>query len=302
MKILLDNISENRERWLEIKQNTVGSSEVATICGMNRYETPLGLWARKTGKLPPKKPTEAMLMGTELEPITGRLFARKKKLKVTQANCLVGHESIDFISASPDFWVETPYGTKILEAKFTTPRNRHIWDNGAPQGYLMQLNWQLSICGVDYGYLAGLIGGDADDFKSEDFQMSPELFEVCLEEAFKFIQCVRSDIPPNAGPGDSKLLGQLQGERSKELLELQWAAVEAADYFEEVRERRLAAQALVKVLDDEYDGAKAQLMQQLGSVEKGLLPDGRVVSAKVTKNNGYTVEPFEYVLVNVRKK
>ena len=47
--------SSSHEQWLENRKGGIGSSEVATIVGLNPYETPYQLWLRKTGQIPAKE-------------------------------------------------------------------------------------------------------------------------------------------------------------------------------------------------------------------------------------------------------
>ena len=55
---------KSREEWLEHRKNGIGSSEVATIVGLNPWETPYQLWRRKLGLDPAKDETFAMKAGT----------------------------------------------------------------------------------------------------------------------------------------------------------------------------------------------------------------------------------------------
>ena len=57
----------NREEWLTHRQEGIGSSEVATILGLNPWETPYQLWRRKKGLDAPKEETFAMKAGHYLE-------------------------------------------------------------------------------------------------------------------------------------------------------------------------------------------------------------------------------------------
>lgn len=45
---------KDRAEWLEYRKDGIGSSEVATILGLNPWETPYQLWRRKKGWTPPK--------------------------------------------------------------------------------------------------------------------------------------------------------------------------------------------------------------------------------------------------------
>ena len=58
---------KNREEWLEVRKNGIGSSEVATIVGLNPWQTPYQLWRIKTGQDAPKNENFAMKAGHYLE-------------------------------------------------------------------------------------------------------------------------------------------------------------------------------------------------------------------------------------------
>ena len=45
---------KDRAEWLEYRKDGIGSSEVATILGLNPGETPYQLWRRKKGLDAPK--------------------------------------------------------------------------------------------------------------------------------------------------------------------------------------------------------------------------------------------------------
>ena len=58
---------KDRAEWLEYRKDGIGSSEVATILGLNPWETPYQLWRRKKGLDAPKDETFAMKAGHYLE-------------------------------------------------------------------------------------------------------------------------------------------------------------------------------------------------------------------------------------------
>lgn len=68
MSITMKDFS-SREEWLAARKELgIGASEVATVCGANKYESPLMLWETRTGKRA-KKENDAMARGHEREPI-----------------------------------------------------------------------------------------------------------------------------------------------------------------------------------------------------------------------------------------
>ena len=67
---------KSREEWLEARKEGIGASEVATIVGLNPWETPYQLWRRKTGLDPSKAMTTAMQTGHILEDGVAQYWAQ----------------------------------------------------------------------------------------------------------------------------------------------------------------------------------------------------------------------------------
>lgn len=70
--IKIENVSH--DQWLENRKSGIGSSEIATIVGLNPYETPYQLWLRKTGQVPPKEENFFMKAGHYLEDAVARFY------------------------------------------------------------------------------------------------------------------------------------------------------------------------------------------------------------------------------------
>ena len=65
------------EEWLKARELGIGSSDVGTILGVNKYDTPYMLWRRKVGIDPPVEQNDAMLWGHLLEDAIARYFELK---------------------------------------------------------------------------------------------------------------------------------------------------------------------------------------------------------------------------------
>lgn len=92
------------DAWREARRVRVGASEMAAVLGLSPYESPFSLWWKKQrGWF--NEQTLAMMIGHELEPIIGRLFARERPdLLVCRANgSLWTHPAEAFMACSPDF-------------------------------------------------------------------------------------------------------------------------------------------------------------------------------------------------------
>jgi putative phage-type endonuclease len=295
MKIILENVSANREEWLKLKENTIGSSEIATICGVNEFQTSLELWARKTQKIPPQEATIPMRMGTMFEPVIGELFAIHNQVKVHRANIMAVHEVHSWASASPDFFLSIETEPEALETKFTTWRNRHIWDHGIPSCYLIQTNWQMGVCGIKRGHVAGLVGDDFENLRGDQLPFSPELFEFCLEQAHAFMELVRTDTPPLAQGDDFKLLTMLQGDRVDQEIDLPDKSIEWANEFERLNAERKVYEAKAKAMKAESEIYKSRLLQMMGNKNLGKIPDGRKVRTSLSSKKGFVMPESSWV-------
>ena len=178
--VLLHNIQARREEWKELRKKTVGSSEIATIAGLNKFQTPLSLWAEKTGRTPPVEENEYMRLGTHLEPFIGSLFARTYGKSVFANTNLYVHPIHDFATATPDFFVTehtieegnvvVEKSKGILECKSTSAHNLSNWQDGnIPNTAHLQIVWQMGIVGMVRGWVAALVGGNPNDFFSPPF-------------------------------------------------------------------------------------------------------------------------------------
>ena len=64
--VLLDH-DATHDQWLDARTQGVGGSDVGTILGSNPWNTPLDIWATKTGQAPLVAETPAMKVGHALE-------------------------------------------------------------------------------------------------------------------------------------------------------------------------------------------------------------------------------------------
>lgn len=49
VEILTNTKGMTNEEWLEWRNKGIGGSDVATICGLNKYKSALELWMEKLG-------------------------------------------------------------------------------------------------------------------------------------------------------------------------------------------------------------------------------------------------------------
>lgn len=150
------------EQWLEQRTKGIGSSEVGTILGVNKYETPLELWMKKTGRLPAKQMTEAMDEGHLLEPSVAEFFARETGCTIKRNSAgdwLAVDNDRDYLRVSPDrlYWEpgarHCPRNYCIVECKTTA---LDVDPESPPPYWLLQLQYQMGVMGVKHGALSWL--------------------------------------------------------------------------------------------------------------------------------------------------
>jgi putative phage-type endonuclease len=176
---------KDRAEWLELRKSGIGSSEVATILGLNPYETPYQLWRRRKGLDAPKEDTPAMKAGRYLEDAVARYWAEETGHKIipsSAADILFVNSDKDFLRASPDrlFRVHGE-NTGILECKTT---QKDIDPDDVPNNWFLQLQYQLGVAELEYGALAWLTSGR--DFGCKNFAFVPDLYGWMCDNVEKF--------------------------------------------------------------------------------------------------------------------
>lgn len=185
--IKVENVSH--DQWLENRKSGIGSSEIATIVGLNPYETPYQLWLRKTGQVPPKEENFFMKAGHYLEDAVARFYEDESGRKVinrSAAEDIYIHPNFDWARVSPDrmFWRDAKRAGDnkgILECKTT---QREIDGDNLPPFWFTQIQYQLGVMNRFDGSLAWLSAGRSFDYR--DIVFVPDYFEWMMAEAEKF--------------------------------------------------------------------------------------------------------------------
>lgn len=192
---------QDRNEWLKYRESGIGSSEVATILGLNRWETPLQLWRRKKKIDAPKQENEAMLMGHLLEDAVAQRWqieTGREIIKSSEGDWLIVNPDKPYMRVSPDrtYWLGNSRGQKdkgILECK-TTRMEVDPFD--IPKYWFVQVQYQLGVAELNEGALAWLVNGR--DFGFKDIAFVPDFFQYISEEVERFwVDCIKGDKEPD---------------------------------------------------------------------------------------------------------
>lgn len=180
----------DRAQWLEARKDGIGASEVASIVGLNPWETPYQLWRRKTGQDPAKQETFAMKAGHYLEDAVARFWSDEtgcEIIKSSDEDFMFVNPDKPFLRVSPDrtYWLtgqtRNDDNKGILECKTT---QKIIDANDLPKHWFVQVQMNLGVAELQEGSLAWLTAGREFGYKHLSFV--PDFFAWLCEETEKF--------------------------------------------------------------------------------------------------------------------
>lgn len=257
-----------KEEWLKFRNKGVGGSDVATICGLNKYKSPLQLWLEKTGQVDPVEAGEAAYFGTLLEPIVRDEFTRRTGLRVDTINSMLKHPVFDFMLANVDGIVIDQDNSKaIFEAKTASVFKSEQWeDNKIPEEYMLQIQHYMAVTGFNKTFVACLIGGNK--FIHKEIERDDELIDMIIQLEFNFWECVKNNVPPKIDGSDScsDLMNRLYPIANN-------AKIILPDDAQELVEQYNAAKEQEKLFSEKKEEAANKLKSMLGENESGIVND-----------------------------
>jgi putative phage-type endonuclease len=162
----------NREQWLQVRKQGIGSSDAAAACGLNPHMSMLELWMIKTGRMqaPPDQPFKnhysPLYWGTE--PLIADYYQQRTGNKVRRVNAVLQHPDEDkaFMLANLD------YAVVVMKYNFWNVNQLESGEpsigEGVPLYVLIQVQHQLAVTGKQAAHICALIcGHEAKIFKVE---------------------------------------------------------------------------------------------------------------------------------------
>lgn len=181
---------KDRAEWLEFRKSGIGSSEVATIVGLNPWETPYQLWRRKIGLDTPKDENFAMKAGHYLEDAVSMFWqdeTGRQVIKRSTGDWIIRNNERPYIQVSPDrtYWLEgmkhNDTNKGILECKTT---QMSIDADDLPKHWFCQVQYQLGGAELMHGSIAWLTQGR--EFGYKDLSLVPDFYGWLVEEVERF--------------------------------------------------------------------------------------------------------------------
>lgn len=198
---LVGRYEANSPDWHEARRNKIGGSQVGTIAGLNKWESPYTAWAKFTGKISDEIPdNSAMEWGRRLEAVVIDKFRDEHPefFVISDAGTWV-NKNRPYQIANPDALLEGDGSLKVLEIK--TARYPDDWGpsgsgpDGVPPYYLTQVQWYMSCLDLDMAYVAVLISGS--DYREYEIPADKFQQEADIELVERFLAYCDTDQKPD---------------------------------------------------------------------------------------------------------
>lgn len=187
--------------WLKFRENGIGASEIATVMGLNQYKSAHQLFYEKVEGAPEQDDSIAMFMGRYNEDSIADLWQYWENDQLTmmknysEKKIVRKCRKINAYLINPDFphlfvsldRVINKNGTdkeQALELKTISAYSSDQWISGIPPQYIVQLQQQLLVSGLEEGELCILKDGRYMEVYS--FSRNQEIINNIIEQSTHF--------------------------------------------------------------------------------------------------------------------
>lgn len=206
----VDVATMTKAEWESFRSslNTVGGSDIGTICGVNKWKDAPALWREKIGLVDNNfEGNDYTTIGTFMEHAILEMFCygdnleeirtnHRKQQKVRESHDPFvtyfprhmewGHLNIDGLITKDD---ERDFlGVGVAEIKKISARASEAYVGGIPVSYLFQLQYYMWGLRAMYGYVAAFVG--ENNFIVRQFDLDENIIKIILDKVPRFVQAV----------------------------------------------------------------------------------------------------------------
>jgi len=293
-----------REQWLAARHGWVGGSDAAAILGLDPSRSVVEVWAQKRSSGPPDRvDDERAFWGLELEEAIGRGFGKRHGREVRRPRPITVFFNAAFAGrATPDFFQRMPadYVRQLFARADREPPPRistqgvlqiktadlwiaSHWEDEPPLKAQIQLQHEMAACGVHWGTLACLVGGNT--LRWFDDVLRPEFVAKLDVRIRQFQHQVLNGIMP-AVDGSASCRAALNALYPQHLPGLVVALPPEA---EAIAADLVVAKDEIKAWEKREAELSNQLRAMIGEAEVGVLPSGVCYTLKTESRKQHIV-------------
>lgn len=182
---LLGVFDAGTPEWHEARQNSIGGSDISTICGLNPFQSAYHLWAVKTGKIPSTvEENWAIRFGKAFEEPILKLWQEEHPEYEVYRTGTYQDALLPFRHANPDALAKHKETGEWIVIEVKT--GRQTWET-VPAGYVAQVQHYLDILDMKRAVIVAVAGMTWYDIwvDRDDFEI-----EVQRQKATDFMQAI----------------------------------------------------------------------------------------------------------------
>lgn len=279
---------------VEVRKAHVSVSEIATIAGLNKWETPTELVLRKRNQLPAFEGNSKTRAGHAFESVIAHMVAERTGTRLRRSNITLSNEAYPWLVGHIDRKYEGVQ--KGLEIKNVGPAYyfRGAWgadgSDEVPDWYLPQPHGYMLLSGYPAWDVAAFFGGD--DMRMYPLERDADIRDWILETTRDFYEryILGPDVP-EIDPNHPHALDALKIIH-KAINKLE---VQGDDRILHWHRVRMDAKDQVAQLEKVIEVADAQILKVVGDAGTLHLPDGTRYERRSVERKGFTVETMSYI-------
>lgn len=312
---------QTREEWLAGRMATIGGSELPTLFGVNKHQTPYELFALKSGLITKAAPEIEIRENSIHVPPMGRgnifeddaldLVRMLRPTWTVEPNAIPGGcvyvDQQARMSSTPDARLFDPArpdkkGTLQIKSMAQMVFDKEWKEDGEvvpPMSAAIQAIDDATLSDCDFAYVGAFVANFNIDFYLIEVPLHPQLMVKARGLVADFWRRVAENDPyPPDFARDGEAIAAIYANDDGSEIDLSGnervaELIPQREMLKEYEAKGAGAKNLCKPID-------AELRTILGNAERGRLADGRLLEAKEVKNGGYTVEPFTYRPIKIK--
>lgn len=262
--------------WQAERSNYIGGSDAAAILGASNFSSPLQIWMRKKGILPPIESNPIMNFGHYFEPQLAAYFEQETGLKTRRVNQPFTHPEYDFLKANIDRQVlagKSLSSTAVLELKTTTSHRMKSLNGEIPREWRVQVQMYLGITQYEKAVLLVYLRDTCEFLPIQVIEPDHELIEQMTEKLVEWWQThMIEGIQPEPSTGEDALL-LYPNSNPEKVLEITPDGYKLYQELNDVRDRK---SDLIKM----EEALMTKLKEKLGNAERLVCGGKTIVSWK----------------------